>query len=387
MEEELSMDNILSADEIEGLFEDQEIQDTQPEENEENTDENQEKNNEETEETTEVTTENTSEKPEGVGSEDNIEEQEDTTSNKGGSSPKNNFYSSIAKAFAEEGIFPDLDDESASKIKTPEEFRDLIEDRIKSELDERQKRVDEALNAGVEPSDIRKYENNISYLDSIKDETITSENEEGEKLRKQLIYQDFVNRGYSQERATREVKKSFDAGTDIEDAKEALKSNLEFFQGQYDNLIEEAKAEEEKEIKQRKEQAEKLKKSILEDKEVFGELSIDKKTRQKIFDNISKPIYKDPNTGQIFTALQKYEMENRTDFLKNVSLVFTLTDGFKNLDGLIKGKVKKEVKKGIRELENVLNNTARTSDGNLRFVSNVEDDPESFIGQGWTLDV
>ena len=387
MEEELSMDNILSADEIEGLFEDQEIQDTQPEENEENPDENQENNNEETEETTEVTTEDKSEKPEGVGSEDNIEEQEDTTSNKSGSSPKNNFYSSIAKAFAEEGIFPDLDDESASKIKTPEEFRDLIEDRIKSELDERQKRVDEALNAGVEPSDIRKYENTISYLDSIKDETITSENEEGEKLRKQLIYQDFVNRGYSQERATREVKKSFDAGTDIEDAKEALKSNLEFFQGQYDNLIEEAKAEEEKEIKQRKEQAEKLKKSILEDKEVFGELSIDKKTRQKIFDNISKPIYKDPNTGQIFTALQKYEMENRTDFLKNVSLVFTLTDGFKNLDGLIKGKVKKEVKKGIRELENVLNNTARTSDGNLRFVSNVEDDPESFIGQGWTLDV
>ena len=387
MEEELSMDNILSADEIEGLFEDQEIQDTQPEENEENTDENQENNNKETEETTEVTTENTSEKPEGVGSEDNREEQEDTTSNKGGSSPKNNFYSSIAKAFAEEGIFPDLDDESASKIKTPEEFRDLIEDRIKSELDERQKRVDEALNAGVEPSDIRKYENTISYLDSIKDEIITSENEEGEKLRKQLIYQDFVNRGYSQERATREVKKSFDAGTDIEDAKEALKSNLEFFQDQYDNLIQEAKAEEEKEIKQRKEQAEKLKKSILEDKEVFGELSIDKKTRQKIFDNISKPVYKDPNTGQIFTALQKYEMENRTDFLKNVSLVFTLTDGFKNLDGLIKGKVKKEVKKGIRELENVLNNTARTSDGNLRFVSNVEDDPESFIGQGWTLDV
>ena len=386
MEEELSMDNILSADEIEGLLMDDETQETPPEDNGENTDENQENNDKETDETTEVDTDNPSDKPEGVGSEDNIEAQEDTTS-QGGSSPKNNFYSSIAKAFAEEGIFPDLDDESASKIKTPEEFRDLIEDRIKSEFDERQKRVDEALNAGVEPSDIRKYENTIAYLDSINNDTINSENEDGEKLRKQLIYQDFVNRGYSQERANREVKKSFDAGTDIEDAKEALKSNLEFFQGQYDNLINEAKAEEEKEIKHRKEQAEKLKKSILEDKEVFGELSVDKKTRQKIYDNISKPVYKDPDTGQVFTALQKYEMENRTDFLKNLGLVFTLTDGFKNLDGLVKGKVKKEVKKGIRELENVLNNTARTSDGNLRFVSNVDDDPESFIGQGWTLDV
>lgn len=386
MEEELSMDNILSADEIDGLLMDDETQETPPDDNGENTDENQENNDEETDETTEVDTDNPSDKPEGVGSEDNIEAQEDTTS-QGGSSPKNNFYSSIAKAFAEEGIFPDLDDESASKIKTPEEFRDLIEDRIKSEFDERQKRVDEALNAGVEPSDIREYENTIAYLDSINDDTINSENEDGEKLRKQLIYQDFVNRGYSQERANREVKKSFDAGTDIEDAKEALKSNLEFFQGQYDNLINEAKAEEEKEIKHRKEQAEKLKKSILEDKEVFGELSVDKKTRQKIYDNISKPVYKDPDTGQVFTALQKYEMENRTDFLKNLGLVFTLTDGFKNLDGLVKGKVKKEVKKGIRELENVLNNTARTSDGNLRFVSNVDDDPESFIGQGWTLDV
>ena len=386
MEEELSMDNILSADEIDGLLMDEETQETPPDDNGENTDENQENNNEETEETTEVDTDNPSDKPEGVGSEDNIEAQEDTTS-QGGSSPKNNFYSSIAKAFAEEGIFPDLDDESASKIKTPEDLRDLVEERIKSELDERQKRIDDALNAGVEASSIRSYENTLSYLDSIKEESITSENEEGEKLRKQLIYQDYINRGWSQERAAREVKKSFDSGSDIDDAKDALKSNIEFFQNQYDNLINEAKAEEEKEIKQRKEQAEKLKKSILEDKEVFGELLVDKKTRQKIYDNISKPVYKDPDTGQVFTALQKYEMENRTDFLKNVSLVFTLTDGFKNLDGLVKGKVKKEVKKGIRELENVLNNTARTSDGNLRFVSNVDDDPESFIGQGWTLDV
>ena len=379
--EELSMDNILNTDEIEGLFEDEETQETQPEENEENLDENQEDNNEETEEATEV------DKPEGVGSEDNNEEQEDTTSKKGGSSPKNKFYSSIAKAFAEEGIFPDLDDESVSKIETPEDFRDLIEERIKSELDERQKRIDEALNAGVEATDIKKFENTIAYLDSINDENLSNENDEGEKLRKQLIYQDFVNRGYSQERANREVKKSFDAGTDIEDAKEALKSNLEFFQGQYDNLIKEAKAQEEAEVKERKEQAEKLKKSILEDKEVFGELQVDKKTRQKIYDNISKPVYKDPDTGYVYTALQKYEMENKTDFIKNLGLIFTLTDGFKNLDGLVKGKVKKEVKKGIRELENVLNNTARTSDGNLKFVGNGDDDPESFIGQGWTLDV
>ena len=383
--EELSMDNVLSFDEIDNLFEDEETQEIPPENEEKEPNENQE--NKKKEEATEVNAETLfSDEPEGVGSEDNTEEQEDTTSTKGGSSPKN-VYSSIAKAFAEEGIFPDLDDESASKIKTPEDLRDLVEERIKSELDERQKRIDDALNAGVEASSIRSYENTLSYLDSIKEESITSENEEGEKLRKQLIYQDYINRGWSQERAAREVKKSFDSGSDIDDAKDALKSNIEFFQNQYDNLINEAKAEEEKEVQQRKEQAQALKKSILEDKKVFGDLDVNKVTRQKIYDNISKPIYKDPNTGQVFTAIQKYEMENKGEFLKNLGLIFTLTDGFKNLDGLVKGKVRKEVKKGLRELENVINNTARTSDGNLRFVGDTDDDSDSYIGKGWTIDV
>ena len=287
----------------------------------------------------------------------------------------------------EEGIFPDLDDETADNIKAPEDFAEAVEKQIQARFDERQKRIDEALNAGIEPSEIKKYENTLSYLSSLQDSAISDETDKGEKLRQQLIFQDFINRGYSKERAQREVQKSFNSGTDIEDAKEALASNKEFFQNEYDNLVKEAQEEGKKEAQERKEQAEKLKKSILEDAKVFGDVQVDKATRQKVFDNISKPVYKDPETGELFTAIQKYEMENRTEFLKNVGLLFTLTDGFKNLDGLVKGKVRKEVKKGLMELEHTLNNTSRTSDGNLKFVSGVEDDPESFIGKDWDLDV
>ena len=388
MEEELSLDNILGAEEIENLFvEDDETQDT-PSANEE-PQKKEEEPSKDKEETTEVVDVDNlfTDTPESVGSgKENTEEKEDTTPKGDGTSPKN-FYSSIAKALKEEGIFPDLEDDSLTKVKDPEDFRDLIDQQIKAGLDERQKRIDEALNAGVEPTEIRKYENTINFLDSIKEENISDEGDKGEKLRKDLIYQDFINRGYSKERATREVQKSFNAGTDIDDAKEALKSNIDFFRDKYDELVNDAKLEAEQEEKVRKEQAEKLKSSILNDKDVFGDLSVDKSTRQKIYDNIAKPVYKDPETGEYFTAIQKYEMENRTDFLKNIGLLFTLTDGFKNLDGLVKGKVKKEVKKGLRELEHTLNNTARTSDGNLKFVSGVDEDPESFIGKGWNLDV
>lgn len=388
MEEELSLDNILGAEEIENLFvEDEDTQETPPANGE--PPEREEELDKDKKEATEVVDVDNlfTNTPESVGSgKENTEEKEDTTPKERGTSPEY-FYSSIAKTLKEEGIFPDLDDEDLSKVKDPEDFRDLIDQQIKAGLDERQRRIDEALNAGVEPTEIRKYESAMNFLNSIEENNISDESDKGEKLRKDLIYQDFINRGYSKERAAREVQKSFNAGTDIDDAKEALKSNIDFFKDKYDELVNEAKSEAEQEEKERKEQAEKLKSSILNDKDVFGDLSIDKSTRQKIYDNIAKPVYKDPETGEYFTAIQKYEMENRTDFLKNIGLLFTLTNGFKNLDGLVKGKVKKEVKKGLRELEHTLSNTARTSDGNLRFVSGVDEDPESFIGKDWKIDI
>lgn len=379
---ELSFENIMSGDEINNLFIDSD-EDIAPEEQVEK----EIKEEKEIVDTTEVNPEELfKEKPESVSSglEENQDVEKDTSSSEEGSSPKN-FYSSIAKALQEEGIFPDL--ENTDKISTPEDFAQIVEQTIQSKFDARQKRIDDALNTEVEVSEIRRYESTLQYLDSIEESSINEEGENGEVLRGKLIFQDFVNRGYSSERAKREVQKSLNAGTDIEDAQEALASNKEFFNSQYDAMIEKAKKEDQKMIDSRKEDAEKLKKSLLEDTKSFGEIQLDKTTRQKIFDNISKPIFKDPKTGELYTAIQKYEMENKTEFMKNLGLLFTLTDGFKSLDTLVKGRVTKEIKKGLRELENTLNNTSRSSDGNLKFVSGVAEDPEAFIGKGWDLDI
>ena len=376
--DELSMDNILTGDEIDNLFLDDALQGNPPEKKDNETPDKDEKDI-----TTEVNPDELFGEPESVGSGDNNEGIEDTDPKKDGTSPK--FFSSIAKAFAEEGIFPDLDDDAIEKVNSPEDFRELIEQRIKSELDERQKRIDEALNYGVEPSVIKQYENTIAYLDSIDARKISDEGEQGETLRRNLIMQDLMNRGYSRERAAKAAEKSFRNGDDIEDAKEALAGNREYFKGQYDKLVKDAKQEQDAQAKAQKEQAEQLKNSILSDKKFFGELEVDKATRKKIFENIAKPTYRDEETGTYLTPIQKYELENKTEFMKYLGLIFTLTDGFKNLDTLVKGKVRKEVKKGFRELENTLNNTTRNSDGSLRFVSGV--DPESFIGKGWNLDI
>lgn len=323
---------------------------------------------------------------ESVGSDENNNgEGEDTTPDEGETSP--DFFSSNAKAFAEEGIFPDLDEEEIKNIKTAADFRAAVEKQMKAGLDEMQKRVTEALDLGVEPNIIRQYEGVLNQLDNIKEEELTAEGEEGELLRKRIIFQDYINRGFSKARAEREVTKALENGTDIDDAKEALKSNKDFFQGKYRELLDNAKKEDEEERKRDEEKAKKLKEDILNPKtKFFEELELDKTTRQKILDNISKPIYKDPKTGNVLTAVQKYELEHGQDFLVKLGILFTLTNNFKSLDGLIKGKVNKEMKKGFSALESKINNTARDGNGNLRYTSGV-DDSEDYLGKGIRLDI
>lgn len=395
--EDLTINNILNnPSDIEALFSDETTEETSVQDKNSSIE-----NKGETEETIEEKNNNLenniTESPksieeifgtESVGNEDNKNTGNEPSSFKEGTSPKtNNFYSSIANALKKDGIFPDIDDESLAKIKSPEDFAEMFENQVQAKLDEKQQRVDKALNYGVELSDIQKYETTLDYLNNITDDVLSDESEQGENIRRQMIYNDFINRGYSKERAEREIKKSFDSGSDIEDAKEALQSNKEFYKKSYDNLVNEAKAEAEKLNKQIKEDSEKLKNSILNDSKVFGGLQIDTSTRRKVLDNISKPVYKDPDTGKLLTAIQKYEADNKLDFIKNVGLLYTLTDGFKNLDKLVGNEVKRETKKAMRELENTINNTSRYSDGNLRFVTGVSDDNDSYIGKGFSLDI
>ena len=378
--EGLSLDNMMTGEEAAALFD--------PESNKEETEEtpskNPNENKEENKETTEVVDVDTlfTDKPESVGSEDNKEQE--GTSSKEGTSP--NFYSSIAKTFAEDGVFQDLNDEALSKVNDAESFIDLMEKQIQSKLDEKQRRIDEALNAGIEPTQVQKFESNMKVLNSITDEAISEEGEKGENLRKNIIYEDYIQKGFSKERAIKAVERSITAGTDIEDAKEALQSCKDQVTKAYNDAIKEAKEEKANEEKELREQAEALKKSILSDKKPFGDLELDKNTRQRVFDAISKPVFTDPETGDKLTAIQKFEADNHNDFMKYVGLTYVLTDGFKSLDGLVKGKVKKEIGKGLKELEHTLNNTARNSNGTLKFASGVGSDPESAFRR-FTLDI
>lgn len=394
--EALSFDNILGEQEIETLFTDPEDNDVQEEHKEAEEEEvetpgSDDKKQKEKDNTTEdVDPENLFEDkaPESVGSGKDNEGKEDTApdNDADGTSP-NNFYSSIANACAVDGIFPNLDDETIKKAVDAESFSNLIEAEINARFDEKQKRISQALENGVEPTDIKKYESTLNYINTITDAAIAEESEKGEQLRYNLIYQDFINKGMTPDKAKKFADRTVDAGTDVEDAKEALLSNKEFFTGAYNKMLQEAQQKADEEKAEREKNAKELEKTLMKDKQLFGDMEISNDIRKKAFDSVSKPVYKDPETGDYMTAIQKYESEHRADFLKYTGLIFAMTNGFKDFDSFAKGKVKKEVKKGLRELEQTLNNTRRNNDGSLRMVTNQKDDPNSFISKGMKLDL
>lgn len=321
--------------------------------------------------------------PESVGS--GKEKDKGGAATEKGSDTSPNFYSSIANALAVDGIFPNLDEEKLQSAVDAESFSALIESEINARLDEKQQRISKALEDGVEPSQIKQFENTLNYLNTITDAHLKDESEKGEELRQRIIYQDFLNKGYKPAKAQQLTQRSIDNGNDLEDAKEALQSNKEYFQEQYDTLLSEASKEAEKAKAKRQQEDAQLKNSLLKDKELLGDMELSADVRKKAYDSISRPVYKDPETGRYMTAIQKYESEHHGDFLKYVSLFYTLTDGFKDFKSFAKAEVRKEMKKGLRELEQTLSNTRRNSDGSLNLVGSRKSDPESFLEGGFNL--
>jgi len=274
----------------------------------------------------------------------------------------------VLNALKEDGILPELSDEDIQNVKDDESFKDAFEKVIQERLDERTKRVEDALNSGADINEVKQYENILQTLNNIDEEALKKEGAQGDDIRRRIIAQDLMNRGYSEEKIRREVKKSFDAGTDIEDAIEALQANVQFYTQKYNDLIEEGKEKARQYKEDMKRQGEELRKSIVEDKGIFDEIGMDKRMRQKVYDNISKPVYKTKD-GNWITELQKYQIEHPAEFLKNLGLFYTMTNGFTDLSPLINKQVKKERTSHIKELETKLKTNPRSQSGKLNYIN------------------
>ena len=349
-------------------------------ENQQTTTEEENNNNESSEETKQLE-ESNKETKEVKEPESNKEVEENPEVNQEQGSP-NNISSSIAEALVDEGVLQTLDTERLSKIKTTEDLIEAFREDLQNQLSEEQKRISNALTYGVEPSRIQQYEQWIKTLDEVKDEILEGEEEQNENYRKNLIYRDYLNKGFEEADALEMVNRSVESGKDVDDAKKALSSLKKYYQKAYKDEVDAAKKEYEKHVAEQKKQYENLKTSILEDKENFYEqFEVGKSMRQKIFDTVSKPsvvIGKDEDGKEIkITQLQKFIKDDPNKANKIIGTLFVLTDGFTKFDGIMKGTVKKQVRKSVDNLTKALRNT-EVVDASLNLKSGIGEETEDY---------
>ncbi len=296
--------------------------------------------------------------PEGVDGDDtegNDTNEEDDDDNI--SSPP--LYKSLASVLHEQGVLTSVESSDLEKVESVQDLADLITKEVKSkelsDLTDLQKEAVEAFRNGVDLEFFQKQKSVESQLDSITEEILN----EDQNLRQQIIYQDFINQGFSEEKAKRLTDRSIAADDDIEDAKEALESIKNNLKENYKQELENKKLEKEKFEREYKERQEKLKNKILKSEEIIPGYKVNDVIKKQVYKNMIEPVSKNPNTGADENSLMKEQRENPDEFSAKLYFVYTATKGFTDFSFF----GKKEKNKAINDLERALKNNQHVITG------------------------
>lgn len=279
-------------------------------------------------------------------------------------------FGDVARAFAEEAIFGDA--EGAAKVEDADGFRRLMEAEIRSRVDAENRRALEALDAGAPADDVRRLEAISRDLEGYDESRLTDEGDEGVALRKELIYKQALFNGMDEARAAKEVEKSMRAGTDIDDAREALEGMRSAAKEAYGNMVAEARRRKEEAGARAEEARRRLEADIMGGEGLTGPLS--ETVRRRVANNVMTPSETLPD-GRKVTPLQKYCM---TDPMaaRVLGELFTLTDGFRDLGRLSEAKARRGVSRGLADMERRLREAPPAAGGGLRYMGGGEgDDP------------
>jgi hypothetical protein len=304
--------------------------------------------------------------------------------NGGGSSTQTDVISSFAQAMREDGYLQNLTDEDFKGIKDAHSMAEAIKKEVQAQLTQEQLRIKQALDGGVNANEINQYHTAIENLNSITNEIVEADNEQSKTLRMNLIYKDYLNKGIHAEKAKTLTMRSVEAGTDKEDAKEALQANKEYFQKKYDDLLKGAEDKQKESQTLFENQAKELKAALLDTEEVFKGFKMDAQTRQKAYDAVTKPVFQTKD-GRQLTEVQKFAEEHPVEFRKALGAYFVLTNGFQGIGNLLNKEVKKQVQSHLKSFDEKLH--SRPSGGSMSYMEGDRGGAgESLFAGGWLLD-
>lgn len=303
---------------------------------------------------------------EKVGGDESTEGDE-TKSEDNADTSSSALYSSLAAVLSEQGIISLSDD---STIKNADGLvaavKAQIEEAEYSDLTDNQREYLKALRDGVPAKVIEKQQQTAVQWDKMTDEVV----EDNEQLRHQLIVQDLLSKGFTQARASKQLKLIVDAGEDLEEAKLSRESLKVMDLTKRTKAIDDAKAEALADNQRKTDDLKKIEDSIHNTDEIIKGVKISSSMRDKVYNNMVTAVGAD-DRGVAVNALTKYSIDNPTDYNTKLYYLWELTNGFQDFSKLEKQKATNAVKK----LEKVLKtNPSTVHDSESSFMS----DPESY---------
>lgn len=274
-----------------------------------------------------------------------------------------NLYSSISNVLFEQGLLPSL--ESSENIKTVDDFTDVL----KKEIDlQTQLKVDEYL-SNLDLEAIGQSRKANIELDKM-DEDYLKDNLD---IAKNLILEDYLNQGLSEDRAKKLLRKTIDLGEDVllEDALES-KESLKAFNAKKEAAELERYTENQKIQKAQQEEIDSsIKKLIFESKEVITGIPNTKAISDKVFKTMTEVVAKNPVTGELENKFMNERSKDPVKFDTKMYYLYELTNGFSDLS-----KIKTTVtSSATKTLEKVLRKTNFEDNGTPAYLT----DPNSYI--------
>lgn len=275
------------------------------------------------------------------------------------SSPKLNeteqLYSNLAAEFKAKGVLPGLDD--TTSIKSLKDIEDAIAKQVESQLSDRQKLIEDAQKSGAPISEVANKVNTIDRLKSVTPEFL--KDEKNIEFRRTAIAQDFIEKGYGEDRAKALAQRSIDAGTDIEDAEFAVASIITSEEESLQGIIDTAKNNEQKALDD-------IKNYIATTPEVIPNIALTDSQKDELYNQITTDL------GNRDNAFVQYQKENPISSRIKMEAIFFLTDGLKDFS-VFGNKAETKITNNI---ENLLRGANFTKEGTVDTSS--QDDNSNF---------
>jgi len=251
------------------------------------------------------------------------------------------FFNGVGSLLKDKGFF-----NNDVEIKSEEDLAEAFEKELQERLDATTKQALEYMGMGVPQQEIVKIQSALQEVEAITPEVL----KEDQTLAKNLVYSEFLYKGFSEADAAKYtdlIEKAGDLEAESIKAAESRKQNL---LAMSEGIKEKYKARQENAEKEHREYVQNLVKS-LDEGEVFGK-KLSSTTVDKLKKTFNTVVGYTPE-GEPVNAVMKYKLENPVDFEHKLLYLFTVTDGFKNLKAFersAESKVSRRFKDSVTRL-------------------------------------